>query len=73
MDQIARTNAGYSEFDPEIAEEMWEHCRTQNQRTVFLRDYIQTLVEAENILRQQYGITQQEMKMENNPNRKREI
>ena len=52
---------------------MWTHCRKETQHTVLLRDYIGTLLEAETILREQYAITEQELKMEKNPGRRREL
>ena len=41
MDQIVIKNAGYAQFDREIAEEMWSHCNeVAGNRTVVVRDYI---------------------------------
>lgn len=73
MDNIARKNAGFPQFDRDIAQELWEHTRVGNNRTIMLRDYINTLVEAESTLREQYTLTEQEMRMEKNPSRRREL
>jgi hypothetical protein len=64
MDTISSRNVGIAEFDRSIAEELWTHCQRDPVRGVLLRDYITTIIEAENILREQVGITEESLRLE---------
>lgn len=51
MDAISSQNAGMPQFDPSIAQELWSHCQADPTRGIKLHDYINTIIEAESILR----------------------
>jgi hypothetical protein len=73
MDTISSRNTGSSEFDRSIAEELWTHCNIDPMRGVKLQDYINTIVEAEHILREQVSITEKTLRMETRPTEKSEL
>ena len=73
LDNITRFNTGSNEFDYEVAHEIW--AETQDRKAggpIRLADYIATMVQAENILREQINSTQSthtliQVKSEGNP------
>jgi hypothetical protein len=52
MDQLVQLNAGFSEFDREVAEQLWEHTTKNPEGRVLLKDYIQTIIDARSILKE---------------------
>ena len=62
MDTICSKNTGFSQFDRDIAEELWEHSSKDSPRTVQLRNYINTIIEAEKILKEQIGVTEENIR-----------
>lgn len=51
LDAVSSQNAGFANFDRGIAEELWTHCSPDSVRGVKLDSFINTILEAENILR----------------------
>ena len=52
MDQLMQLNTSASEFDREVAEQLWEHTTKTPEGKVLLKDYIQTIIDARGILRE---------------------
>lgn len=59
LDAISAKNSGNYNFDETVANEIWEETQEKNAYgPIKLRDYIVTLVQAENILREQVHLLQ---------------
>ena len=59
LDNIARHNTGSNEFNYEVAHEIWVETQDRNVgEPVKVGDFITTMVQAENILREQVNTTQ---------------
>lgn len=59
LDSITLANTAVHEFDPEVATEIWNETEENNAgNPIMLRDYVATMVRAENILRGQVETTQ---------------
>jgi len=51
MDKISAAAGISSEFDREVSQELWDHTTKQNGNAVILRDYIQSIIDALNVLK----------------------
>lgn len=52
LDSICQKNAGISEFNPEVAEELWAETEKNNDGSVTLRNFISVIVRAQSILKE---------------------
>jgi hypothetical protein len=50
LDRISNANCGLSPFDRDIAQQLWEHTHKSSDGRVQLKDFIQTVIDARNIL-----------------------
>ena len=50
MDQLASMNSSMPAFDYDIGEQLWEHSNKTPDGKVMVKDYIQTSIDARNIL-----------------------
>lgn len=51
LDTISAKAAGPHEFDRDVAQELWEHTSKEKGNTVMLREFIQTIIEAQQVLK----------------------
>lgn len=73
LDTLAQQNTSHSQFDKAIADELWNHCVVDANRGVRLDDFVNTIVEAESILRDQVEVTEGALKIENRDKEKAEL
>jgi hypothetical protein len=50
LNLLARKNTSMDSFDPDIAEQLWEHSNKTPEGMILVKDYVQTLIDARNIL-----------------------
>lgn len=58
LDKMANQNARMHEFDDEVAKELWEETPRQGGNNVYVRDFINTVVKGEQILRNEIDNTE---------------
>ena len=50
MNRLIKMNTSMEYFDPDILEQLWEHTNKNPRGKIFIKDYIQTLIDAKNML-----------------------
>jgi Ca2+-binding EF-hand superfamily protein len=61
LDSICQKNAGISEFNPEVAEELWMECDKNTDGSVTLRTFISVVVRAQSILKENVAKAEAEL------------
>lgn len=51
MDKFCQQNSTASQFDRDVAEQIWEHSTKTPEGKVMVKDYVQTILDARNILK----------------------
>jgi hypothetical protein len=72
LDRCAKANAKYEKFDREIFNELWQNTLKNDEGDcVMLKDYIETLCEAHDILKEKIRRTQDKYSAEINEQKRR--
>lgn len=51
LDTLTGKSGGPHEFDRDVAQELWEHTSKERGNTVMLREFAQTIIEAQQVLK----------------------
>ena len=51
LDRLWQQNGGRGQFDPDVAQELWEETPKEVNDGVYIRNYIETILKGESILR----------------------